>query len=365
MPSTLPAATRTRRRTGTTATSRSTTGATTASSSRSAARSRWATGTAPTSPSTTGSRETFPVCDRWFCSTLAQTYPNRRFLIAGTAAGIVSTTDRGAVGAAAAQRHDLRAAHRARHHLAQLLQRPARRSRSCRRPSPAPTATGSSKAEPVHHRRRGGQAPRRVVRRPELRARSRRRTRRTSARASASRRRSSTRRCRARRGAKTLLHLVLRRARRLLRPRPAAARDPARQHPARHPRPATARRVRPVRVPRPGRDRVAVRASRLRVARRARPHVGAEADRDEVEPARADLPRRQRRQPARLARPRRTPAFIEPPELPAPALPASVEVADDAEATDHCVEGEPGGPIPPPAAVVPASAAGNLRVGAT
>jgi len=35
---------------------------------------------------------TFPLCDRWFGSCLAQTYPNRRFLLAGTAAGIVSTT---------------------------------------------------------------------------------------------------------------------------------------------------------------------------------------------------------------------------------------------------------------------------------
>ena len=35
---------------------------------------------------------TFPLCDRFFCSVLAQTYPNRRFLMAGTAAGIVSTT---------------------------------------------------------------------------------------------------------------------------------------------------------------------------------------------------------------------------------------------------------------------------------
>src|SRR6476660_6787337 len=34
----------------------------------------------------------FPLCDRYFCSALAQTYPNRRFLIAGTAAGIVSTS---------------------------------------------------------------------------------------------------------------------------------------------------------------------------------------------------------------------------------------------------------------------------------
>jgi phospholipase C len=39
-----------------------------------------------------GLAKTFPLCDRWFGSCLAQTYPNRRFLLAGTAAGIVSTT---------------------------------------------------------------------------------------------------------------------------------------------------------------------------------------------------------------------------------------------------------------------------------
>ena len=33
----------------------------------------------------------FPVCDRWFSSTLCQTYPNRVFMMAGTAAGLVST----------------------------------------------------------------------------------------------------------------------------------------------------------------------------------------------------------------------------------------------------------------------------------
>ncbi len=40
-----------------------------------------------------GLGRTFPLADRWFCSVLAQTYPNRRFLIAGTAAGIVTTTN--------------------------------------------------------------------------------------------------------------------------------------------------------------------------------------------------------------------------------------------------------------------------------
>jgi Phospholipase C len=39
-----------------------------------------------------GLANTFPLSDRWFGSVLAQTYPNRRFLMAGTAAGIVSTT---------------------------------------------------------------------------------------------------------------------------------------------------------------------------------------------------------------------------------------------------------------------------------
>jgi phospholipase C len=38
-----------------------------------------------------GLAQQFPLCDRYFCSTLAQTYPNRRFLIAGTASGVVST----------------------------------------------------------------------------------------------------------------------------------------------------------------------------------------------------------------------------------------------------------------------------------
>jgi phospholipase C len=40
-----------------------------------------------------GLARTFPLSDRWFGSVLAQTYPNRRFLMAGTAAGIVSTTN--------------------------------------------------------------------------------------------------------------------------------------------------------------------------------------------------------------------------------------------------------------------------------
>ena len=36
-----------------------------------------------------GLAETFPVADRWFCSCLGPTFPNRRFLISGTAHGLI------------------------------------------------------------------------------------------------------------------------------------------------------------------------------------------------------------------------------------------------------------------------------------
>jgi phospholipase C len=36
-----------------------------------------------------GLARTFPLADRWFCSCLGPTFPNRRFLIAGTAHGLI------------------------------------------------------------------------------------------------------------------------------------------------------------------------------------------------------------------------------------------------------------------------------------
>jgi phospholipase C len=35
---------------------------------------------------------TFPICDRWFCSVMGPTHPNRRYLQAGTSVGIVQTS---------------------------------------------------------------------------------------------------------------------------------------------------------------------------------------------------------------------------------------------------------------------------------
>ncbi len=58
------------------------------------------------------------------------------------------------------------------------------------------------------------------------------------------------------------------------------------------------------------------------------------------------------------------PAFLKPPKLPAPGLPASILIDPTASTTDLCTEGNPG-TIPPPDAIVPASAAGGLRIGAT
>ncbi|HEX6452519.1 MAG TPA: alkaline phosphatase family protein, partial [Trebonia sp.] len=48
-------------------------------------------------PFTYSLARTFPIGDRWFCSVLGQTFPNRRYLIAGTSAGM---TDDGGLSAA-------------------------------------------------------------------------------------------------------------------------------------------------------------------------------------------------------------------------------------------------------------------------
>jgi phospholipase C len=43
----------------------------------------------PEMPFTASLARTFPLADRWFCSVLAQTFPNRRYLMAGTSLGLV------------------------------------------------------------------------------------------------------------------------------------------------------------------------------------------------------------------------------------------------------------------------------------
>jgi len=43
-------------------------------------------------PFTCGMAATFPIADRYFCSAMAQTYPNRRYLMAGTSLGLIDDT---------------------------------------------------------------------------------------------------------------------------------------------------------------------------------------------------------------------------------------------------------------------------------
>jgi phospholipase C len=48
--------------------------------------------TAEDLPFTCGMASTFPIADRYFCSAMAQTDPNRRYLIAGTSLGLIDDT---------------------------------------------------------------------------------------------------------------------------------------------------------------------------------------------------------------------------------------------------------------------------------
>ena len=43
-------------------------------------------------PFSCGMAGSFPIADRYFCSAMAQTYPNRRYLIAGTSLGLINDT---------------------------------------------------------------------------------------------------------------------------------------------------------------------------------------------------------------------------------------------------------------------------------
>ena len=81
-------------------------------------------GRATTSPSTTRMARQFPIGDRYFCSVMAQTYPNRRFLIAGTALGNISTDGSGISHGRRPQRHHLRPPQPLRHLVEGLLPRP-------------------------------------------------------------------------------------------------------------------------------------------------------------------------------------------------------------------------------------------------
>ena len=108
----------------------------------------------------------FPLADRWFSSCLGPTFPNRRFLIAGTANGLTSdsvshTFDR------PSQRHAVRPARHSPHQLGELPPDPAPGS-------PRETRTRCSRAARIasRHSRRGSRQPRSSATRRRHRNRS-------------------------------------------------------------------------------------------------------------------------------------------------------------------------------------------------
>ena len=135
----------------------------------------------------------FPIGERYFCSTLCQTYPNRRFLFSGTASGLIATNLRADPQDPRRQRHDLGPARRPPHRLRRLLPGPPqlgdhpRHGQQTGRAARGSTSSTSSTATS-----RRASCPRSRSSTPTT-ARPPRRTRRTSRSASSSSPRSCAR----------------------------------------------------------------------------------------------------------------------------------------------------------------------------
>ena len=198
----------------------------------------------------------FPVGNRYFCSVLAQTYPNRRYLFTGTSSGLVGHRHPDAP-APGGQRHHLRPARRASRSAGQTTTEQAAQLR-CIVPGflTVPVSKRVAQDRPVlHGRRRPASCPPFTFLDPDYDT--------TIGGEPAGHPGRRALRGRGGQGADRsspawdkhgAVH-HLRRARRLLRPRAAAARDHARQHradPGAGPGAADARGLRPLRLPRAG-----------------------------------------------------------------------------------------------------------------
>ena len=236
----VPAERRARARPGTPATRPTTAAATTASSGPAApiAMRFW---DKCDLPFTYSLAQHFPIGERYFCSVLAPDLPEPALLLRGHGRRARSATDDSTLQHPGRQRHDLRPARRAPHQLgrsttrtlAEPADRPGRRDRGRRRASSRSSTSSTPTSRPASCRSSRSSTP--------TTAPPRRRTRRTSRSASSS----------SRSVVHALMHAPtwkqhgavhhLRRARRLLRPRPAAAARSSPTRSRRCSRPATSR----------------------------------------------------------------------------------------------------------------------------
>ena len=244
---------------------------------------------------------TFPVCDRYFCSVGAQTYPNRRFLMAGTSLGLLDDTfpaeapPNGTVFQALSA-HGISW----KNYYASLpsaliwsyqASLPGFSSHLTKIDQFYADAAAGHAAVGQHGRPRLRQAvpggpPGRPVRGPVPRQGGRRRDgvapvapHPAASGATTSRAATTTTSSRPRRRCPTRCR--------------------------RRSFPVTPRVVRPLRVPGARRGGLALRPEGLRLPRRPRPHLDPEAGRDQVEPARPHPPGRGRRRPPRQRGPAR------------------------------------------------------------
>ena len=284
----------------------------------------------------------FPIADRYFCSVLGQTYPNRRYLIAATSIGQVDDTAPGA-DRLPGQRDHLRPARRARHHLEGLLHQPGHAASCSRRCSSRTRARRSSPSPGSSPTRRPAPCPASAWWSRST-APPTRRTRRTSPGARRSPRRSINAVMAGPGLGAHAADLDVRRARRLLRPRAAAPGGAAGHHPARPCPPGSRPTTGSAGTGSGCRPRSCPRGpARYYVSHRVFDHTSIlQAGGDQVEPARDDLPGRQRREHARHARP--AAARVPPP----PRLAAPLLSTDPAALA--CDASGPG-VIPPPGSV--------------
>ena len=322
-------------------------------------------GRAPTSPSTTGSAETFPVCGPLVLLGARADVPEPPLPHGRHRGRDHQHEQRRSRRARAAERHDPRPPHRSTASPGATTTATSPGSRSCPPPSPARTAAASRRSQEFITDAAAGKLPAVSYVDPNFDKQSEENPQdiRQGERFAA----AVINAVDAGPGVgEDVADLDLRRARRLLRPRPAAGRDPARQHPA---------RTSTCRPTNRARTTGTASASRPSSCRRTRkPNYVSHVVHDHTSVLK--LIETKWNLGALTFRDANADNLLDSLDFTHARVPGSADVARARAARvgrgrrergrdRPLLDGEPGGTDPPPEAVVPASYAGKLRVGAT